>query len=237
MDDVRDKDTMTHNDENIPELPATVRDAARDYNTPPALTPADLDAMWSAIESRSFRSDIGGRVSDRDSKVRQLTRRWFAPKALMQIAATLVIGIAIGRYTNGAPNASTETAVSRRMMLDTLALPEPYVSTTSRYLGQAAALLVDLPAGSQTAQVDSHLAGRAHELLLTTRLLLDSPAADDSRTRGLLEDLELVLAQIARMSGPQGRTEFELVRQAVDERDVLPRLRTAYADIAAGGNE
>src|SRR5690242_13261575 len=98
-------DRMTHNDENIPDLPPAVRDAARDYNKPPTLKPADFESMWTAIESKSFRSDIGGRVSDRDSKVRDMTRRWFAPRTLLQIAATLIIGIAIGRFTSKAPNA------------------------------------------------------------------------------------------------------------------------------------
>lgn len=229
---------MTHNDENIPELPAAVRDAARDYNTPPDLKAADLDAMWSAIEAKSFRSDIGGRVTDRDSTVRDLTRRWFAPRSLMQIAATLIIGVAIGRYALPASNVLPATSVSRRMTQDTLTLAEPYSSTTSRYFGQAAALLVDLPAGARNGRADSYITGRAHDLLLTTRLLLDSPAADDTRIRGLLEDLELVLAQVARLQsgGSQGRSELELIRQAVDQRDVLPRLRTAVADISAGDN-
>jgi hypothetical protein len=229
---------MTHHDENTPELPPAVRDAARDYNTPPALKPADLDAMWSAIEAKSFRSDIGGRVTDRDTTVRTLTRRWFAPQALMQIAATLVIGVAIGRYALPASNALPDASVSRRMTQDTLTLAEPYSSTTSQYFGQAAALLVELPAEARNGRADAHIAGRAHDLLLTTRLLLDSPAADDARIRNLLEDLELVLAQVARLQsgGSQGQSDLELIRMAVDQRDVLPRLRTAVVDISAGDN-
>lgn len=227
---------MTTNDENHPELPPAVRDAARDFNTPPELKTADLDAMWSAIEARSFRSDIGGRVSDRDSTVRDLTRRWFASRTLLPIAATLVVGVAIGRYAVPASNALPAASVSRRMMHDTLTLAEPYGSTTSRYFGQAAALLVELPTEARSEGADVHLTRRAHDLLLTTRLLLDSPAADDTRIRGLLEDLELVLAQVVRLpSGrSQGRSELELIRQAVDQRDVLPRLRSAVADISAG---
>ncbi|MEK7402174.1 MAG: hypothetical protein AABZ80_07390 [Gemmatimonadota bacterium] len=227
---------MTNNDEHTPELAPAVRDAVRDYNTPPEMKPADLDAMWTAIEARSFRSDIGGRVTDRDSAVRDLTRRWFAPRTMLQIAATLVIGVAIGRYAIPAPNALPATSVSRRMMLDTLALPEPYYSTTTRYFGQAAALLVALPAEARAGRADSRLTGRAHDLLLTTRLLLDSPAADDARIRGLLEDLELVFAQVARLQSgaPQGNSELELIRQAMDQRDVLPRLRSAVVDISAG---
>jgi hypothetical protein len=231
-------DRMNHNDENIPELPPAIRDAARDYNTPPALKPADFDGMWTAIEAKAFRSDIGGRVTDRDTTVRTLTRRWFAPRTMLQIAATLLVGVAIGRYSNRPSNVLADGSVTRRMT-DTLTIAEPYGSTTSRYFGQAAALLVELPAEARNGRADAHLTSRAHELLLTTRLLLDSPAANDGRIRNLLEDLELVLAQVVRLpsNGTQGRSELELIRQAVDQRDVLPRLRTAAAEISAGDNE
>jgi hypothetical protein len=49
----------------------------------------------------------------------------------------------------------------------------------------------------------------------------------------LFEDLELVLAQIVRLQSQQSREELELIRQALEQRDVLPRLRDAVADISA----
>ena len=112
-------------------------------------------------------------------------------------------------------------------------MPGPYQSTTSRYLGQTAALLLALPAELRERRADDLYVGRAHDLLLTTRLLLDSPASDDPRLRALLEDLELVLAQVVRLQVDQGGTELELIRQALEQRDVLPRLRTAVANISA----
>jgi len=227
---------MTHNDDNIPELPDPLRDAVRDYNAPPELSRADLESMWTAIEAQSFKSDIGGRVSDHDKSVVVLARRWLSPRTILPIAATLLFGFAIGRYSARARNASDANNVSPRMtQVGLRAVPEPYQATTSRYLGQTAALLVDLPdLRSGGGRADDRLVGRAHELLLTTRLLMDSPAADDARIRSLLEDLELVLAQVVRLqSGSQGRSELDLIRQAMDQRDVMPRLRTAVADISA----
>lgn len=227
---------MTHNDDDIPdipELPDALRSAARDYHAPPELSRADLDVMWTAIEAKSFKSDIGGRVSDSDRSVTVLARRWFAPRSLLPIAATLLLGVALGRVSVRAPNALPEVNVTRRMsIIDTMQVPSPYRATTSRYLGQAAALLVALPDGGRA---DDRFTGRAHNLLLTTRLLLDSPAADDVRTRALLEDLELVLAQVVRLrsGGTQGPADLDLIRQAMDSRDVMPRLRTAVADISA----
>lgn len=225
--------TQQHDDD-APDLPGALRDAARDYNAPPELSRADLDTMWAAVESRSFHADIGGRVTDRRMSVRTLTRRWLAPRTALPIAAALVLGVALGRASVRAPNAFSESAVPRRMtQLDTLTLPEPYQSTTSRYLDQTAALLVALPAEVGAGRADDRFVGRAHDLLSTTRLLLDSPAANDARIRDLLEDLELVLAQVVRLPAGQGRSELDLIRQALDQRDVLPRLRTAVADISA----
>src|SRR6266478_2016048 len=68
---------------------------------------------------------------------------------------------------------------------------------------------------------------QARDLLATTRLMLDSPAARDARLKGLLEDLELVLAQIAQLPAGGDKEDVQLITQGLDERSVLLRLRTA----------
>lgn len=65
-------------------------------------------------------------------------------------------------------------------------------------------------------------------VLSSTRLLIDSPAGDDPQLRPLLEDLELVLVQVIRLSGtPLDASERALIDRALRERDLLPRIRTA----------
>jgi len=198
-----------------------LRTAARDYNAPPELSREELDGMWGAIEAGMT---APASIAERRS-------RWSALRTVASLAAVLLIGVAIGRLT--ARRAPVPQMADARSRADSLAVPEPYQSTTSRYLGQAAALLVSLPAEVRADRADERYLGRAHDLLLTTRLLLDSPAADDPRLRALLEDLELVLAQVVRLQTDQGGTELDLIRQALDQRDVLPRLRTAVANISA----
>mgnify|MGYP003575945241 CR=1 FL=1 len=217
---------MTHDDDKLPEA---IHAAMRDYNEPPALTRADLDQMWSAVEGRALRDPAPVSLA-----AHRHARRggWRAIRAALPIAAVLVIGIAIGRYTarKATPASVTSPQVAST---DSLALPEPYQSTTSRYLGQTAGLLATLPAEVRSEDANELMLVRAHDLLLTTRLLLDSPAAADPRIRTLLDDLELVLAQIVRLQTDDGRSELELIRQALEQRDVLPRLRTAVANISA----
>ena len=112
----------------------------------------------------------------------------------------------------------------------------PYEVATRRYLGQTAALLLALPLTVPAGGADARFAAQAQELLSTTRLLLDSPAAADPTMRGLLEDLELVLAQIARLRSTQGEAELDFITSTLEQRDVLPRLGSVAADVASSDN-
>lgn len=234
------------NDES--ELPRELRQLAQSYNEPPALTTQDLDAMWAEIDVQA--SDVGRQKSDVEGRTSHVSRPTSHVSRLMShvsrptspgrqltsiaaLAAALVLGVAIGRFSARTPGPAPAATVADASMTDTLKVPEPYQSTTSRYLGQTAALLATLPVEVRSGRADERFVGRAQDLLLTTRLLLDSPAAADPRIRTLLDDLELVLAQIVRLQSDQGSEELDLIRQALEQRDVLPRLRTAVADISA----
>ncbi|HEX6645276.1 MAG TPA: hypothetical protein VF037_11375 [Gemmatimonadales bacterium] len=67
----------------------------------------------------------------------------------------------------------------------------------------------------------------ARQLLVRNRLLLDSPAAQDPRMRRLLEDLELVLAQIAQLPAEERSEDTDLITDGMEAGDVLTRLRSA----------
>jgi hypothetical protein len=223
---------MSHDEDRFA---AYLRGAAHDYNNPPSLAKDDLDEMWSCIEEDSFgkrpfvspTAQIGRRKSD---------RAFWTARTLLPLAAVLVLGIAIGRYVSPRKQALSATDVASKtpVIADSVSIPDPYQATTTRYLGQTVALLATLPAESRNGnRSDARFAAHAHDLLQTTRLLLDSPAAADPRFRNLLEDLELVLAQVVRLQSDQSPAEMDLIRQALEQRDVLPRLRTAVADISA----
>jgi hypothetical protein len=186
-----------------------MREAARGYREPP---PPPLDAMWTHIEREHF-----GAIAPVRRPVRP---RWLRPS--LAVAASLLAGIVIGRST--APSAPGGEMVTSESSAS--ATPSPYRSVTSRYLGQAAALLVSLPRSSDRAP-EPILLERAGDLLSTTRLLLDSPAADDPELKVLLDDLELVLAQVVRLSSLRHSEELELITDALEQRDVLPRLQDA----------
>jgi hypothetical protein len=223
-------------------LEELLRDAATTYNAPPDERHMPLESMWRAIEPDAFPRGV-------------LRRTLHAPRSTLhapwlRVAAALVLGIGIGRVSfslsrpDGASRFGDSSAISRPANMATEATvtatpdgsTQPVDPATSRYLGQAAALLIALPSETTTGHADQRFIMRANELLLTTRLLLDSQAASEPGLRNLLEDLELVLVQVVRLQNqrdPSRRTDLELIQQALDQRDVLPRLRTAVSEHAA----
>jgi hypothetical protein len=144
------------------------------------------------------------------------------------MAAVLVLGVAIGRVSMKQP------AVAE--------LPEPttvasvsdasgsYQLSTEQYLGQTVTLLASMPKQLQAGGLDTAFVTKASQSLSTLRLLMDSPAASNPRLRALFEDLELVLVQVVQMPANGSKTEAKLIRQAMQERDVMPRLFDAVAD-------
>lgn len=197
-----------------------LRDLPRSFNSPDQ---PPLDDMWAVIEDAHFNAPAS--VSPRRGMMRQAP--WLAA------AAALVIGIGIGQYIpRSATSADIQpptplTASATPSASDTSAVVDAYRDQTSHYLGQAAALLISLPAKDASGKTDAGFAGKASELLVTTRLLIDSPAAQDPKLRSLLEDLELVLVQIARLRSERTRGDLDLIHQAVEQGDVLSRLNSA----------
>jgi hypothetical protein len=215
---------MTHDGMDDQELDRALAELRRSYNAPPASAP--VAEMWERIEGEAF----GARGMSRPRFVAVSSRRvWW-----IGLAAALLVGVGIGRVTSSRPrldavNGPTRTAEVTPRSADTTS----YDRSTARYLGQTAALLIALPAEARAGRTDQRFVARAAELLTTTRLLLDSPAAADPKVRALLEDVELVLAQVAHLETDRGRVEYELIAQALEQRDLLPRLTSAVA----GGGE
>jgi len=207
-----------------------LRDLQRNFNTPPE--PPPLDEMWTVIEDAHFNASVP------ISSTRGMTSRgpMTSRATWLAAAAALVIGIGVGRYlprgAQPAENAaSPAVAVNSTLPAsDTSAVADAYRDQTNRYLGQAAALLISLPTKDANGKTDAVFAYKASDLLVTTRLLIDSPAAaEDPKLHSLLEDLELVLVQIARLRGEKNKGDLDLIHQAVEQGDVLSRLNSAVA--------
>jgi len=187
--------------------------------------PTPREEMWASIQQqRRFQKRAS---ADRKYKV------WVSWAA--GVAATLAIGIGIGRFSatrtvSQAPQVASVNAPATANGVNRTA----YKLTMDEHLTKAEALLTSFrtqPRGT----LDPELAVYARDLLTNTRLLLDSPAADDPTVAVLLEDLELIIAQIARMSEPS-KEETAIIRDGMNKTAVLPRLRaTLPAGTTAAG--
>jgi hypothetical protein len=214
-----------------------LRDLARDYNQPPMIVPRD--AMYAAI--------VAGQ---RRGRSRTIYIRRFAPLAAAAVVL-LAVGIGIGRVT-GPGGRTVATGPTQTPMptpaKETPAVPDAYAIVTTQQLVQAQALLTAFNANSANrannannannaksdGKTDAHLAAWASDLLSNTRMLLDSPAGADPHRRQLLQDLELVLVQIAALSPDAATTDRDAIAQTLKDAQVLPRIKAAIPTSQVG---
>ena len=96
------------------------------------------------------------------------------------------------------------------------------------HLSEAEAMLTSFRTRSPSdQQQDARLASWARDLLTKTRLLLDSPVAEDPQRRPLLQDLELLLVQIVQLSPGSTPQDREIVEKTLQQDNLMTKLRTA----------
>ncbi|HEY8105977.1 MAG TPA: hypothetical protein VIE46_07695 [Gemmatimonadales bacterium] len=212
---------MIRDDDDQP-LEAELRDAARAYHEPP---PVPREALWAGIRAR--------RALDRPSRRSRHVWTWAAG-----IAAVLVLGMGIGRLSVRAsrpgPGASPVATAPTPA-----AAPAPtpgvnpkddaaaYRLVAAEHLGQAEVFLTLFRASVREGHQERLASATARQLLATNRLLIDSPAGRDPRLRLLLQDLELVLAQIAQLAPGRQSEDLKLITDGLERDGMLVRLRAA----------
>jgi hypothetical protein len=190
-----------------------LKEAARDYHTPPA-TPRDT--MWARIEEAR-------RASPKVTPIRVQSRPW--ARWGLAAAAILAVGVGLGRWSSRP--SEDGRSVSRS---PSGGRASAYQFAAGQHLNRVETLLSSFRVEARSGSTDQLLAATARDLLATHRLLLDAPAASrDPRLKRLLDDLELVLAQIAQLSQEQDMDASDLILQALDDGGVLLRLRASPA--------
>ena len=220
------------NDEKFEEF---LQREARSYNEPPQLT--GRDELFASI--MAARAEVRGpKTEDRRPKTgnRRPQLVWIG------MAATLLIGVAIGKFALGrhdAPSAAAPLAANggtgaAPLTGNTDTSTASYTRAATAELSRAEALLTAYGTSGANPGVDKQLSTWARDILSNTRLLLDSPAADDPARRRLLQDLELVLVQMVQRSPAAGvGDERAQIDRSMERTQVLTRLRSA---LPAGHN-
>ena len=187
---------------------------ARDqYNRAP--TPP-REEMWAAIEARKA------------NRLRPSPRK----KVIwpLGIAALLAVGFGLGRLTQGdvvAPRHGLGPANPTDRPANQGPVSPAMAGAALQHLSRTETFLTGFRLEASARVPDPSLLAGARDLLGTTRLLLDSPDLKDQRTRLLLRELEVVLAQVAQLQADPTREDAELIVHELDQQGVLPRLRTS----------
>ncbi|TFH65119.1 MAG: hypothetical protein E4G90_06775 [Gemmatimonadales bacterium] len=199
-------------------LPATIRAVAQDYHRPPA-TPRE--EMWARIVAAR-----GSRPQERDAEQdiipsrRRPHQRWVVLWAA-GIAATLIVGIGLGRLSiSPGDDQPILTSIPMASATPNIALAVSAAQHFSRTETLLTMLRTD-PTWTEEFGIE------ARDLLTSTRLMIDAPAIHDPELRTLLIDLELILVQIVQLDENLRQEELDLITDGLDQRQVLPRIRTA----------
>ena len=191
-----------------------VRRTAQGYHRPPQ-TPREQ--MWARI------------VAERAERKAELARR--PPARVLWVrwglaaAAVLALGIGIGRTMErraaGGPSAVSTASAAAPVREQ---IPAAFRIAALDHLRHVETFLTVFQSEARQGSVEQ-MPELARSLLENTRLLMDSPAGRDAHMAALLDDIEVVLAQIASYSGQDG-SELTLIEQAIERRGLLLKLHS-----------
>lgn len=193
-------------------------DEMKDRHNRPGEVPRDR--MWERIHaSRQDRRPARGKIAGAISP-----RVWRLAAAA---AAVLVLGIAIGRMV------PRDSGPVGPLVENTVPVPQDkpagdllYRKAAADLFGRADILLTGFNITSCADQDLETVPNWAGGMLLQTRLLMGSPVAQDQEMRALLLDLELVLAQIVGINKDNCARDMAWIRDAMDEKSTINRLRS-----------
>jgi hypothetical protein len=214
---------------------------ARDHYNPPPPTPRE--EMWASLEARLQSGeprDAGdGSVVPLRPRTRSVASGWWLALAA---SVVLAVGVGIGRWSSPAvPGPGVGPSVAEAPAPTRSGTPRPTVGrwAAAETLAESEPLLAMVRADVARGAVDAEVGDWARRLLGETRFLLDSGLPLDPQVRSLLEDLELILLQTSlvgdsQVAGPRAEEELELLRQGMDDKDVITRIQAVLPTVGTG---
>jgi hypothetical protein len=188
---------------------------------PISATPAPVSPVAALPKEDSAKTGGAERpvttVADRDSVIRQLREQ-----------------------TKNTSRRASELAMSEQGARDAQQAAVPnlaYHLVVLQHLAGSEAMITAFRTAARRGEMDAQLATWSRELLSTTRMLETSAATQDPTMKRLLEDLDLVIAQIVQYvtHGTNNSEELDLIEQSIKTRGVITNLRgTVSARNSAG---
>ncbi len=198
-----------------------LRDAAKDYKSSPS---ARVDEIWAAIEP-----EVQQAIA---AKSRSFATLRMTYRVGLGIAAALVIGVSVGRWST---RSGTEPHVAvQQTPIDTVGAANYARANALEHLAQTEVFLTSVRADLKAGRTDNERADRSRELLVRTRLLLGTSATKTPEVQHLLEDLELLLAEIAALPPARSSMDKQLLNESMRDGNILPRIRATLPAQSAG---
>ena len=195
---------------------AWLKENADEYHHPPAEVPRE--EMWDAI------------ARARQARPAPAHRRWslVADRWSLAIAASLLIGagIGLGYWMRGSDALAPAVVTAPTAAADSAIRSATYDVASVAHLSAVESMLTSFRTTNRRED-EVVLQRLARDLLSTTRLLMDSPAADDASRSQLLEDLEYVLMQIVQLDPNAPAEDRAMVDRAISREQVLTRIRSS----------
>jgi hypothetical protein len=185
-----------------------LKQAARDYNAP--VTPR-ADALWAAIEPEVARA-----IAPKPRAMRPFTLLVGSA-----IAATLVLGVAVGRWTSR----TTTPAPVATAAADSSSSNGHARAVTMEHFAEAEVFLTSVRSELKAGVPDADRAERSRDLLVRTRVLLGASQQRTPEMARLLEDLELLLAEIAALPSSGSTLDQQILDESMRDGNVIPRIR------------
>lgn len=196
------------------------------YNAPP---PAPREEMWSVIGQRLGVISLEGARRERSVRTAMSKHRWSV--LAVAAAALLLMGIGLGRWSI----APVDVPIAATELDRESAGTESFRFAAMSHLSRTEALLTMVGSDARVGRVDTEVGEWGRALLLQTRLLIDSPASADPLMLALLEDLEIILIQVARLSSGRfddatAAGELDLITEGLTDNNMMLRIRSVLPD-------
>ena len=192
--------------------------------------------VWDAIESRLDEPRVSetphsGRLSRTSARLAVRPGPWLAAAATV----TLIVGAYwLGRHNAGIDSAPT-APVSVQASLGTEAIRERVVlAALGEHFDRTERTLVELVNSQPGRRVDiSAEQTWARDLLEANRLYRQAAGGQSPALSQVLEDLEPVLLEIANSPSQLTSDEFETLRDRIEARSLVFKVRVTGADVRA----
>lgn len=201
------------------------------YKAANPVPPTPSDEIWPKIEAK-----LPGGSAQAHPRVEPMSRLPRGPVWKWAAAAgvVLAIGVGIGRSSVAAPDG--DVAIRPPRTVDPLPASQPslqaFDALTRSRIADLEPLLTMISTDGDGGRYDPQMGEWAKGQLNRTRLALDSPGASDPVVRAVLEDLELILMQVATLADvgeARASQEMSLIARAIDEQGLLDRVRAMSA--------